>query len=127
MILVQRLLHGLAGVLVLGLGLALSARASEVHVTEGLALKGHDPVAYFTAGRPQRGLERLRVEHAGAAYLFASAENRDAFLANPNRFLPQYGGYCAFGVSGGYKADVDPAAFSIVDGRLYLNYNAAVQ
>ena len=111
------------GVLVL----ALASRAADTHLTNGIALKGHDPVAYFTVGQPQRGIDELRLAHAGAIYLFASTANRDAFAANPGRYLPQYGGYCAFGVSRGYKADIDPAAFSIVDGKLYLNYNREVQ
>ena len=128
MIAIRRLLFVIAGVLVLALALSLSTRAaSEVHVTDGVAIKGHDPVAYFGAGKPQRGLPPLRVEHGGAAYLFATAANRDAFQANPARYVPQYGGYCAFGVAGGYKADIDPAAFSIIDGKLYLNYNKTVQ
>jgi hypothetical protein len=127
MIAIQRLLYVLAAVLVAGLALSFSTRASEVHVTDGIAIKGHDPVAYFSQGKPQRGLDTLRVEHGGAAYLFASVANRDAFKADPSRYLPRYGGYCAFGVAGGYKADIDPAAFSIVDGKLYLNYNATVQ
>ena len=123
----QRIPSLLAGSLVLCLALPISARSAEVYAIDGVALKGHDPVAYFAIGKPQRGVEGLRVEHGGARYLFANAENRDAFKANPARYLPQYGGYCAFGVSRGYKADIDPAAFSVIDGKLYLNYNAAVQ
>lgn len=121
----QRFLFVLGGALALALSLA--PRAAEVNAADGVALKGHDPVAYFKAGKPVRGLDALRLEHAGAAYLFATPENRDAFKADPARYLPQYGGYCAFGVSRGYKADVDPAAFTLVEGKLYLNYNAAVQ
>ena len=127
MIAIRRLLFVIAGVLALALALSFSTRASEVNVADGVAVKGHDPVAYFNTGTPQRGLPALRLEHGGAAYLFATGENRDAFKANPARYLPQYGGYCAFGVAGGYKADIDPAAFSIVDGKLYLNYSKAVQ
>lgn len=127
MVAIQRFPHVLAAVLLLALGFSWTTRASEVHVTDGVALKGHDPVAYFTAGKPRRGLPYLRAEHGGAAYLFATPESRDAFKADPARYLPQYGGYCAFGVAGGYKADIDPAAFSIVEGKLYLNYNASVQ
>jgi len=127
MITTQRFLHALARLLFLSLALSMSAPASEVHSTGGIGLKGYDPVAYFSGGAPARGLEGLRVEHDGAAYLFSTAENRDAFKSDPARYLPQYGGYCAFGVSRGYKADVDPTAFTVVEGKLYLNYNAAVQ
>jgi YHS domain-containing protein len=127
MVTLQRFLFILAALLVLALALSFSTRASEVHLTGGVAIKGHDPVAYFNGGKPQRGQADLRHEHGGATYLFATTQNRDAFKASPERYLPRYGGYCAFGVAGGYKADIDPAAFSIVDGKLYLNYNATVQ
>jgi YHS domain-containing protein len=114
-------------VFALTLTLPLAAVASEVNNVQGLALKGHDPVAYFQAGKAEPGLATLPFEHGGVTYRFSTPANRDAFRADPARYLPQYDGYCAFGVSRGYKADVDPAAFSIVDGKLYLNYNAAVQ
>ena len=65
--------------------------------------------------------------HKGSTFHFASADHRDAFIANPARYAPQYGGFCAFGTAGGYKAAIDPAAFTIVDGKLYLNYNSQVQ
>jgi YHS domain-containing protein len=92
-----------------------------------VALRGHDPVAYFTQGRPVRGDRAFRANWQGAEYHFASAANRDRFLAAPARFAPQYGGYCAWAVSQGYTAGIDPAAWAIVDGKLYLNYNADVQ
>ena len=91
------------------------------------AIKGYDPVAYFTEGRPVKGSGEFEYEWMGADWRFASAENRNAFAADPEKYAPQYGGYCAFGVSGGYKAAIDPAAFTIVDGKLYLNYNRDVQ
>ena len=105
----------------------LNAYAGEFHETGGVALKGHDPVAYFTEGRPVKGEPQLRYEHKGTTFVFASAANRDAFAANAVKYAPQYGGYCAFGVSRGYKADIDPAAFSIVNGKLYVNYSAQVR
>lgn len=94
---------------------------------DGVALRGHDPVAYFKDNRPVKGAPEFRAEFKGSVFHFASAANRDAFRADPAKYAPQYGGYCAFGLAGGYKAATDPAAFSIVDGKLYLNYNAAVQ
>ena len=121
----MRLAHRFA-LLVLGLAAGVAC-AAEINTANGLALKGHDPVAYFIAAMPVKGLGTHRAEHRGATFVFASAANRDAFVADPLRYAPQYGGYCAFGVSRGYKADIDPAAFSVVDGKLYLNYNAAVQ
>jgi YHS domain-containing protein len=92
-----------------------------------LAVGGYDPVAYFTDGRPVRGTTQHRITHAGYEYRFASAENLAAFRANPSRYLPQYGGYCAWAVSQGYTAPGNPNNWRIVDGRLYLNYNDEVQ
>ena len=106
---------------------AFAANAGDLNVTDGLALKGYDPVAFFREGKPLRGEDTLRFEHKGATYLFSSAAHRDAFVANPEVYLPQYGGFCAYGASRGYKADSDPAAFSVVDGKLYVNYNAQVR
>jgi YHS domain-containing protein len=92
-----------------------------------LALDGHDPVAYFAAGKPTRGNPAHKASWNGATWYFASAENKAAFEANPRAFAPQYGGYCAWAVSEGYTAKGDPYAWRIVDGRLYVNYNASVQ
>ena len=94
---------------------------------KGVGLKGHDPVAYFTDSRATKGKAEFMLEHRGSVFHFASAANRDAFAADAAKYAPQYGGFCAFGVAGGYKAAIDPAAFSIVDGKLYLNYNREVQ
>ena len=93
----------------------------------GLALKGHDPVAYFTAGQPTKGQIQFSVSHRGATYWFATAANRDAFKANPDKFAPQYGGFCAMGVALDKKLDGDPNAWKIVDNKLYLNVNKDVQ
>lgn len=93
-----------------------------------VAVQGYDVVAYFTAGKPIKGVERHATVHQGATYRFATAENLAAFQAEPQRYLPQYGGYCAWGV--GAKDDlfpIDPNAWKIVDGKLYLNYNAKIQ
>ena len=106
---------------------ATTALAGEFHERNGAVLGGHDPVAYFVDGKPVAGQVNLRHQHEGSTFLFSTAANRDAFAANPGKYAPQYNGYCAFGVSRGYKADIDPAAFTIVDGKLYLNYNRQVQ
>lgn len=95
--------------------------------TDGLAIQGYDPVAYFTEGRPVRGKDTFTYSFAGATWRFASAENRDAFAAAPERYAPQYGGYCAWAVSQGYTASTDPDAWRIEDGKLYLNYSRSVQ
>ena len=89
-------------------------------------LAGHDAVAYFTAGKPVLGSERFTAQHDGAVYRFASAANRDQFRANPEKYAPAYGGYCAYGTTLSKKFDVDGKAFRIVEGRLYVNKNLNV-
>ena len=106
---------------------ALPARAQAVFAEDGLALRGYDPVAYFTEGAPRRGLAEHAYHWQGAEWRFASAENRAAFVADPAAHAPQYGGYCAWAVAEGYLAPIDPNAWSIVDGRLYLNFSARIQ
>jgi hypothetical protein len=94
----------------------------------GLAIKGYDPVAYYRQSRPAKGSKMYELQWKDAKWRFASAENRDMFKSNPEKYAPRYGGYCAWAVSQGYTADVDPeSAWSIVDGRLYLNYNVKVK
>jgi YHS domain-containing protein len=105
----------------------VAARAGEINDLDGAAIKGYDPVAYFTQGKPVPGSEQFVLRHKGATFRFASAANRDAFAAAPERYAPQYGGFCAYGTSRGYKADIDPAAYTVVDGKLYLNYSKSVQ
>ncbi|MEZ5956859.1 MAG: YHS domain-containing (seleno)protein [Hyphomonadaceae bacterium] len=110
---------------------ASPAYADQAPVYTGLlsrvAVSGYDPVAYFTDGRPVRGSERFRINHQGYEYRFASAEHLAAFRAGPSRYLPQYGGYCAWAVSQGYTASGNPNNWRIVDGKLYLNYNDEIQ
>ena len=93
----------------------------------GLALRGYDPVAYFTVGKPLQGSSEFEHYWNGATWRFASAANRDRFAQTPAAFAPQFGGYCAWAVSRNYTADVDPHAFDIADGKLYLNYSRLVQ
>ncbi|MBI1251626.1 MAG: YHS domain-containing protein [Alphaproteobacteria bacterium] len=92
-----------------------------------VAVGGYDPVAYFTDGRPVRGNQQFRILHRGAEYRFASAEHLATFRANPDRYVPQYGGYCAWAISQNYTAPGNPNNWRIVDGKLYLNYNADIQ
>lgn len=115
-----------------GLGVAAligqnAKAAEEVNIVGGYAVHGYDVVAYFTEGEPTPGKDEFTAEHEGATYRFASAENRDAFQADPAKYAPQYGGYCAFGTAQGRKFDGDPNAWKIVDGKLYLNLNKKVQ
>ncbi len=94
---------------------------------DGAAIKGYDPVAYFHANKAVPGVPAYQAEYKGSKFQFASQANRDAFVADPATYAPQYDGFCAFGTAGGYKAAIDPAAFTIVGGKLYLNYNAEIQ
>jgi hypothetical protein len=93
----------------------------------GLAVDGYDTVAYFTAGLAVEGKREFVYEWSGATWRFASAEHRDLFAADPAKYAPRYGGYCAYAVARGYTAEIDPEAWKIVDGRLYLNYDRDVQ
>jgi YHS domain-containing protein len=93
---------------------AAGASAGEYFEKNGIALRGYDPVAYFKSGQPVRGTAAYTAEYRGSTFQFASQANRDAFVADPARYAPQYGGFCAFGAAGGYKAAIDPTAFSVV-------------
>jgi len=107
------------------------AHAAEKEVyTSGfsnVAIRGYDPVAYFNEGKPVKGKDQYSVSLKGATWRFSSAANRDSFQNNPEKFSPQYGGYCAWAVSQGYTASTDPEAWHIEKGKLYLNYSKGVQ
>ena len=92
-----------------------------------VAVGGYDTVAYFTVGKPVRGSDAFRTEWKGATWKFASAANLAKFKADPAAYAPQYGGYCAWAVANGYTAKGDPLQWKIVDGKLYLNYDATIQ
>jgi YHS domain-containing protein len=104
-----------------------TALAGDFYEKDGVAIKGYDPVAYFTDNKPVKGLPAYKVEYGGSVFHFVSQANRDAFAANPAKYAPQYNGFCAFGTAGGYKAAIDPAALTIVNNKLYLNYNQEVR
>lgn len=108
-------------------GFAAAQKAPIYSSFLGAAIQGYDPVAYFTEGRPVEGSRQFTHQWNGATWRFASAANRDRFAASPEKYAPQYGGYCAYGVAHGYTVKIDPQAWSVVDGRLYLNYSPAVQ
>lgn len=103
------------------------AQKSEVFTQAQDALRGFDPVAYFKESKPVNGTKEFTYSWKGADWHFSSLQNKEDFQANPEKFAPQYGGYCAYGLSKGYKAPTDPEAWTIVDGKLYLNYNKEVQ
>jgi YHS domain-containing protein len=101
--------------------------ADEVFVADSVAIRGYDPVAYFTEGGPVKGEPQFRHEWNGVTWQFAGPDNLERFKAEPERYAPQFGGFCAFGMSRGYKVGTDPAAFTIHQGKLYLNYSLPVQ
>ena len=107
-------------------GFAVAQKAPIYSDASG-AIRGYDPVAYFTEGRPVKGAKAFTHRWNGAEWRFASAENRARFAAAPEKYAPQYGGYCAYGVAGGYAVKIEPDAWSVVDGKLYLNYDRSVQ
>ena len=86
----------------------------------GIAIKGYDPVAYFSEGRPMKGSDEFSKEWLGATWHFANAKHKDAFSTNPERYMPQFGGYCSMAMSKGIVKSLDPEAWRIVDGKLYV-------
>ena len=92
-----------------------------------VAVGGYDTVAYFTDQHAVRGAAAFKTSYQGYEYRFASQAHLDAFRANPARYIPQYGGYCAWAVAQGYTAPGNPNNWRVVDGKLYLNYDANVQ
>lgn len=120
----------------LSLAIATAGHAGSVHINTSsgmtlagapLALHGYDPVAYHTEGAAMPGSAAHTATHDGAAYRFVSAANRALFEQAPDRYLPRYGGFCAYGVAVGAKFDGDPRVFAIVDGALYLNLNPEIK
>ena len=106
-----------------GLAVAASDKSpvTAVNAAGGTGVKGYDAVAYFTVGQPTIGLDQYTYRWKGVTYRFASAENLAQFKADPEKYLPQYGGYCAYAMSLNRIADIDPSRWAIVDGKLYLN------
>lgn len=106
---------------------AAPAAAEKAFIRGGFGVSGYDPVAYFTDGAPTPGLDQFTAEHAGVKYKFASAEHRDLFLAEPAKYLPQYGGHCAYAAAKGALASTDPEAFTVLNGKLYLNFSQDIR
>ncbi len=106
---------------------ALATPAINTIGSPGLAIKGYDPVAYFEQGGPRAGLAKFTVQHSGVRWQFSSAANKAKFEQNPGKYMPAYGGYCAYGVAQGYLVKIEPDAWSIRGGKLYLNYSQSVQ
>ena len=117
MMVVLGLVVGIAGSAAAGADSSVPA----VNFAEGIGLKGYDSVAYFVSGAPTKGSEQYSFARKGVTYRFASAGNLEKFKADPEKYLPQYGGYCAYAMSLDRIADIDPSRWAIVNGKLYLN------
>ena len=102
------------------------AAAGEFFEVDGVALGGYDPVAYFEEGKPVPGEASLAHQYLGSTFRFSSAANLTKFAADPVKYAPQFGGFCALGTANGYKVKTEPDAFKIVGGKLYFNYNRKV-
>ena len=103
------------------------AQSGDVFTTDEGAIHGYDPVAYFKEGKPLMGKKEFSALWNGAQWSFSSKQNLETFKSNPEKYAPQYGGYCAYGTSEGHKAPTQPDAFTIVNDKLYLNYNNDVK
>jgi YHS domain-containing protein len=106
---------------------SLHVSAGEMFERDGFAIDGYDPVAYFTEQKSVKGSPKFRADFQGSTFQFVSAAHRAVFAADPTKYAPQYGGYCAYGMAKGYKAKIDPAAFTVVRDKLYLNYSESVR
>lgn len=125
----MKYLAKIALTLVFWLGITVPSFALEPVYSDffGKAIRGYDPVAYFTQSKAIEGNDDYRYEWNGAEWRFFSKQHLDLFKADPEQYAPQYGGYCAWAVSKGYTAKIDPQAWNIVGGKLYLNYSKSVQ
>jgi len=121
----------MAGALAAGLMTARPALAAEAEIyvnsATGQAINGYDPVAYFTQGEPVKGDPAITFDYKGAPFQFASVENRDLFAADPVKYAPQYGGWCAYAMAENQFATTVPEAFTVYDGKLYLNFSTGVR
>jgi YHS domain-containing protein len=117
-------------IVVLGIAGAMTLRGQtpgSINASGGVAVQGYDVVSYTAGQKAEKGSRAFSHDWRGVSWHFVSAEHRDRFAQAPEQFAPQFGGFCAYGVSRGYAVDVDPEAFAVVDGKLYLNYSKRVQ
>ena len=113
--------------LVLFTMLTTYAQKSEVFAPAGKAIKGYDPVAFFRESKPVMGQDSLSYNWKDATWLFSNRKNMEDFKSDPEKYAPQYGGYCAYGTSQGHKAPTETDTWTIVNEKLYFNYNKKVQ
>ncbi len=115
---------------IIAIALSVGSFAADIQINadaNDLAIHGYDAVSYFSNSGPVKGKSKYSASYKDAIYHFSTASNRDAFRASPEKYAPQFGGYCAMGVALNKKLDVDPLAWRLVDGKLYLNLNKQVQ
>jgi len=115
------------GVFILTLMAHVRAQKAEVYSPGGKAIKGYDPVAFFTDSKPVMGTDSLSYSWNGATWLFSSRQNLQRFKADPEKYAPQYGGYCAYGTSQGHKAPTEIDTWTVLNDKLYFNYNQKVK
>jgi YHS domain-containing protein len=130
----HRLFNRLFAAALIGLAFSVAAPAAVLAADpvytstwNNRAVSGYDPVAYFTQGKPVKGDSTHSFKYKGATWYFASKENLEKFKADPVKYAPQYGGYCAWAIAMGKTASADPKYWKIVDGKLYLNYDQDIQ
>jgi len=103
---------------------AAALRKKHFNLESGIAIKGYDPVAYFTQNKAVKGKKELAISHQGVLYYFSSVENKEAFRAAPFKYETKYGSWCAYAMgNSGDKVSIDPETFKLVNGKLYLFYN----
>ncbi|PZR02443.1 MAG: YHS domain protein [Flavobacterium psychrophilum] len=107
--------------------MGVNAQKQEVFTTDGKAIRGYDAVAFFKESNPVKGFDSLAYVYKDVQWLFSSKENLEAFKGNPERYAPQYGGYCAYGTAEGHKAPTQAETWTIVNDKLYFNYNMKVK
>ena len=117
----------LLAVLLLFVSGCTSLTKHPVYVEDGIAINGYDVVGYFVENAPVKGSEQFTSEYGEVLWRFSSAENQAKFEDEPTQYLPQYGGYCAYAMSHGFVVDTVPEAFSVINGKLYLNYSLGVR
>lgn len=122
----KTMFRGFGFSLLLALCASQAAFAGEFFEADGAALHGYDVVSYFESGTPAKGSPKHAFTYQGSQFLFATAKHQKQFAADPAKYAPQFGGYCAYGTANGYKVPTQPDAFKVVDGKLYLNYDRKV-
>jgi YHS domain-containing protein len=119
--------HIIFAILLLTAYYTTQAQRAEIYSTGGKAIKGYDAVAFFKEGKAVKGNDSLAYDYKDTRWLFSSRKNLETFTANPDQYMPQYGGYCAYGTADGHKAPTETDTWTIVDGKLYFNYNQKVK